>query len=133
MTLRSHGATAISWCLGRLPISARNNLLRGLVRTLDSSSWHGFFDLSNRLPVYSVTVRTNLGLITGCPRDSLLFRSFVTTGEYVPELVALFRSALSNGGTYIDIGANIGLTLLPMAKLPGVRCIAFEPDPLNFS
>lgn len=36
------------------------------------------------------------------------------------------------GGTYLDIGANIGLTTLPVAQNPLIRCFAFEPEPTNF-
>jgi FkbM family methyltransferase len=39
----------------------------------------------------------------------------------------------SSGGTYIDIGANIGLTTIPLARNSLVHCIAFEPEPVNFS
>jgi FkbM family methyltransferase len=38
----------------------------------------------------------------------------------------------NDGGTYLDIGANIGLTTIPIAQLPDVQCIAFEPAPENF-
>ena len=36
------------------------------------------------------------------------------------------------GGTYLDIGANIGLMTVPFARDPRIRCLAFEPDPTNF-
>ena len=36
------------------------------------------------------------------------------------------------GGTYLDIGANIGLTTIPVAQNPKVHCIALEPEPTNF-
>ena len=37
-----------------------------------------------------------------------------------------------HGGTYLDIGANIGLTVIPIAQNPQVACHAFEPEPTNF-
>ena len=37
-----------------------------------------------------------------------------------------------HGGTYLDIGANIGLTVIPIAQNPQVACYAFEPEPTNF-
>lgn len=39
----------------------------------------------------------------------------------------------SHGGTYLDIGANIGLTTVPIAQNPDVTCISFEPEPRNFA
>jgi FkbM family methyltransferase len=134
MMLRRYVVMATRSCLGTLPRSVQRVLFHALTMKVDNrDAWSGFFDLCKRLPVDSVTVETTLGRIAGSPRDNLLFRPFVATGEYVPELIALFRAALIGGGTYIDIGANIGLTLLPIATLPNVRCIAFEPDPLTFS
>src|SRR5207244_2335464 len=35
-------------------------------------------------------------------------------------------------GTFLDIGANIGLTTLPVAQYRQVHCHAFEPDPETF-
>lgn len=35
-------------------------------------------------------------------------------------------------GTYVDVGANIGLTLIPIARLGGIKCIGVEPEPGNF-
>ena len=32
----------------------------------------------------------------------------------------------------MDVGADIGLTTIPFACNPRVRCIAFEPEPVNF-
>lgn len=38
----------------------------------------------------------------------------------------------AGSGTYLDIGANIGLTTIPVAQNPRVACKAFEPAPHNF-
>ena len=40
--------------------------------------------------------------------------------------------AARGGGTLIDVGANIGLFTLPLARNPLVSCRLFEPDPLNY-
>ena len=32
----------------------------------------------------------------------------------------------------MDIGANIGLMTIPIARNPLIRCLAFEPEPVNF-
>lgn len=47
----------------------------------------------------------------------------------------LFTLALRPGDTFIDIGANIGMTALVAARLvqPGGRLFAFEPNPQAFS
>jgi FkbM family methyltransferase len=41
------------------------------------------------------------------------------------------RMFAGEGGTYLDIGANIGLTTIPIAQNRMVRCLAFEPEPVN--
>ena len=46
-------------------------------------------------------------------------------------LTAFF--AAHGGGDYIDVGANIGLTTIPVAQNPNVECLALEPEPSNFS
>jgi FkbM family methyltransferase len=40
---------------------------------------------------------------------------------------------LRGGGTYVDVGANIGLTTIPVAQNPSVDCVALEPEPSNFN
>ena len=45
-------------------------------------------------------------------------------------LAASFSEA---GGAYLDTGASIGLTTLPVARNPLVNCFAFEPEPTNFA
>lgn len=46
----------------------------------------------------------------------------------------LFQS-VKPGFVIVDVGANIGATVLPLAKAAGVqgRVFAFEPDPVNFA
>lgn len=49
-----------------------------------------------------------------------------------PQLHGVLLHALSGGGVYWDIGANIGGTSLPIARaLPSAKVFAFEPSPLN--
>lgn len=73
------------------------------------------------------------GLIQSSLNDGLLLPSYARAGVYEPRLVALFHDFFgsNNGGTYLDIGANIGLTTIPVAQDARVRCLAFEPDPTN--
>jgi FkbM family methyltransferase len=53
--------------------------------------------------------------------------------HYEPETVALLDELLAGGGTFLDIGANIGFFTLHVAsKHKGVRVVAFEPNPSLF-
>jgi FkbM family methyltransferase len=53
-------------------------------------------------------------------------------GSYEPETLKLGREILSAGGTYADVGANVGLHLACWGSLPGVTAIAVEPLPSNY-
>ena len=65
-------------------------------------------------------------------RDNLQ-RTLFYTGSYIPRLLALLLSELRAGDICVDVGANIGVYALPMAKrlerLGGGSVYAFEPAP----
>ena len=56
-------------------------------------------------------------------------------GHSEPDLFAFYDSFLKKGMLAVDVGANIGLHTLFMAKRvsPGGRVLSFEPSPKNFS
>jgi FkbM family methyltransferase len=53
-------------------------------------------------------------------------RELVESGGYETETLALALSILKSGGTFIDIGANIGLFSIPASKLEGVDVISVD-------
>ncbi len=55
-------------------------------------------------------------------------------GHYAPQIVDTIKALLSPGAVAIDVGANIGCMMLPMAWQVGPtgRVIAFEPEPECF-
>lgn len=64
--------------------------------------------------------------------DRVVFAAYRELGTWSPALVALIADLLgSAGGTFIDVGANLGLVTIPVAARTGARCIAFEPEPRN--
>ncbi len=58
-------------------------------------------------------------------------RTFFSGRYYQGELTAVFRQLLRDGDTHLDVGANIGCTVLIAASVVGERgkVIAFEPNP----
>lgn len=90
-----------------------------------------FAALSGRLGVRTITADGAIGRFQGLPGDMVL-RGYMKTGDYCPGLRRLIRRCLGGGGDFIDIGANIGLVLVPISRLEGVRCFGFEADPVNF-
>jgi FkbM family methyltransferase len=86
-----------------------------------------------RLDYLYLCAEGKYGLMQSSLNDGLLLPTYGRTGSYDEDLAALFREffAKHDGGTYLDIGANIGLTVIPIAADPKVKCLAFEPDPVN--
>jgi hypothetical protein len=86
--------------------------------------------LKNRpQPCYDLMVRgTRMRLF---PFDNTVERKLIfRPDQYCQEEIRYLLQVLAGGGTYVDIGANVGALTLPIAKLSGVRVIAVEPGPL---
>ena len=84
--------------------------------------------------VSGFVVKGSLGTYQTGIHDSVMLPIYARTGTWATrtnaELATFFGDA---PGTYLDIGANIGLTTVPIAHKPAVQCIAFEPEPENFA
>ena len=67
------------------------------------------------------------------PADYAVGHTVARTGSYEPDVSATLRQLLRPGGTFVDIGANIGWFSLLAASVvgPGGRVIAVEPNPHN--
>jgi FkbM family methyltransferase len=81
-------------------------------------------------PVFDVAVRgINLRLY---PADNVGERKFLFMPQFFdPEEMTLLATRLPQDGTFVDIGANVGLYTLNAARAlgPRGRIIAFEPGP----
>jgi FkbM family methyltransferase len=73
-------------------------------------------------------------LIEGSICDASILRSYALRKNWAGQSNAFFAALFERhrGGTYIDVGANIGLTTIPIARDPRVSCKAFEPEPDNY-
>lgn len=84
--------------------------------------------------VVEIAAQGDHGIVSSAWNDRFVLPEYSETGTFartvIETLVDFFAS--SNGGTYLDIGANIGLTTIPIARNPAVHCFAFEPEPVNF-
>jgi FkbM family methyltransferase len=127
-------AKVILRSLGRkLPWGAKRALLDGMVGGLNR--FEIFQEMGHALGVESVSVRGKNGLAWGSLNDRWLLGAYALRREWSSEMIELFQHFFSanDGGTYLDIGANIGLTLFPIAQNPRVQCYGFEPEPRNFA
>ena len=74
------------------------------------------------------------GIVTSAWNDLCVLPEYAETGTFASTItLALIDFFSADGGTYMDVGANIGLTTIPLARNLRVRCMAFEPEPTNFS
>jgi FkbM family methyltransferase len=72
--------------------------------------------------------------LASLPENYLSFELFWRGGGYYEPVTTLLAQAfVQPGDTFIDVGANIGFyTLALSASHPGLRVIAFEPNPKNY-
>jgi FkbM family methyltransferase len=86
------------------------------------------------LGISKIRAKGEYGDISGFIDDSHIFGVYVRDGVWSPHINAIFVEYFSNRicGTFLDIGANIGLTTIPVARNRHICCHAFEPDPDNF-
>jgi FkbM family methyltransferase len=73
------------------------------------------------------------GTFEGSIDDDVVHGHYRREGTWAPELHALLVDGLfpTGKGTFLDVGANIGLVCIPLVERRGVRCLAFEPEPRN--
>ena len=109
-----------------ITLSTLSRLPRSYVRRL-------FYALARELDVSMLEIDGRNGVFTGYVRD-LIFTHYVLDNTWSAEICAIARSVFDGkpAGTFLDIGANIGLTLVPVAQNPAITCLAFEPEPRNF-
>ena len=68
------------------------------------------------------------GLATDTISQQILF-----TGYYDDNLTQFIQKIGRNGGTFVDVGANIGIsTAYFVNKYPNVKLIAIEASPINY-
>ena len=74
------------------------------------------------------------GLFEGSSADRVVMAEYRTLGTWAKGLVSLVVDRLfgDGPGTFIDVGANIGLVAVPVVQRTGSIGIAFEPEPRNF-
>jgi FkbM family methyltransferase len=74
------------------------------------------------------------GTFEGAAVDRVVMGEYRTLGTWAKGLVSLTVDRLfgAGPGTFIDVGANIGLVVVPVVERTGSIGIAFEPEPRNF-
>ena len=89
--------------------------------------------LADDLHITGCTVEGELGRFEGSVHDNAAWGMYAREGIYDAAYQSFVLDVMTAGGTYIDVGANIGFTVIPLAeRRPDLACHAFEPAPENF-
>ncbi len=102
----------------------------------DIGPWSLFARIAPECNIVAVQVTGEYGIIQSASSDNVILRHYAETGTWAKRTNELLRSFFSGRGAgfYVDVGANIGLTTIPIAQQErAVRCIAIEPDPTNYA
>jgi FkbM family methyltransferase len=131
---------AVRVALSALSGNALDTVLDELCTVLktDYSRRRSRFRLLNRLAVDSHVVALKVvgdyGMMQSAAGDSHILFRYSEERRFAGRTNKLISQFFGDGpGSYIDVGANIGMTIVPIARNPLVQCQAFEPEPVNFA
>jgi FkbM family methyltransferase len=133
------GNTLAKWGIAgfarAFPHRARKVLMMELCKSATATDAYSVFqELGRRCGIVDIRIPGDCGLIEGALADRGVLASYVRTRRWAPTLTQIVERFFTahDKGTYIDIGANIGLTTIPIARHAFVHCKAFEPEPQTF-
>jgi FkbM family methyltransferase len=116
-----------------LPFRIRRFALEELARAQDLRGFAVAGEIARSVGVAGFVAEGASGSIRGALDDEAALAVYARNGAWSLQETTIFTQAFADrGGTYIDVGANIGLTVIPIAQIPHVECFAFEPEPHNF-
>jgi FkbM family methyltransferase len=131
MPRADYARTALRTLVRKLPWGANEAVFEALLARMGPDQMMA--RVAPQLEHLQLSANGEYGLVQSAVNDGFLLSAYAKNGVYEPRMASLFGRffAEHGGGTYLDIGANIGLTTLPVARDPRVHCLAFEADPTN--
>lgn len=112
-----------------LPWGVRQAFLHGMIA---DDNYNFFRRIAKENNICGLVACGDYGFIQGKLDDASVFLTYARTGKWAEQTTNLFIDFLQSGGSYIDIGGNIGLTTIPIAQNKIIKCIVFEPHPDNY-
>jgi FkbM family methyltransferase len=108
---------------------------RGIERLPFNLLYEVFYQSGRALGVRGYEVAGDVGTFIGPFNDQSIIKQYLRNRTLSPVIVKLFTEffASRGGGTFYDLGANIGMVTVPLAQDARVSCVCFEPDPGNFA
>ncbi|HEV2677311.1 MAG TPA: FkbM family methyltransferase [Aliidongia sp.] len=93
-----------------------------------------FYQSARTLGIQSYEAHGDEGSFFGPIYDQSVIKSYLANGSWSKNILSMFREYFGDEpGTMYDIGGNIGLIAIPIAKNPRIRTVSFEPEPRNCS
>ena len=129
--MKSLAKSLIKRFASALPWGAREAMLAALCAEV--GRYQMLMRLAAEVNVVAFCVRGRYGTLQGSARDASILRTYAETGVWAERTVDLIRNYFKeSGGVYVDVGANIGATVIPVAENPKVSCLALEPEPATY-
>lgn len=131
LPLKTLARKALARAATGIPLRARRALMQALAPEGDFTM---FQTLAQGTGVQGLRVSGAYGVIEGSIYDHAILARYARTKTWCATENQFFVRFFERhgAGTYLDIGANLGLTTIPIAQNPAVSCVAFEPEPVNF-
>lgn len=131
-SLKSGVAALLGSMARSLPWGAREAVFASLCER--RGPFASLSDLAQQLGVETFVVPGKYGRMQSSSKDCSILASYARTGEFAERSNGLLMRFLATPepSSYIDIGANIGMTTIPVAQYPHVACMAVEPEPINY-
>ena len=100
---------------------------------IESNPSESLAKLIEESSIDSLVIQGRLGTFEGPASDTAITQKLALSGEWSPKLIESIIAFFgrNRSGTYLDIGANIGLTCIPIAAR-SINTVAVEANPKNF-
>ena len=130
--MKSLAKEALTRIVGWMPASVQRMAIERVASR--ANAYEVFQSLGRGFGVKNIQIDGEYGLIEGSIDDGSILARYGRTKLWAARSNQVFSDffAARGGGTYLDVGANIGLTTIPIARNAQVLCVAFEPEPKNY-
>jgi FkbM family methyltransferase len=78
-------------------------------------------------------VKDDCGVRLQLDPEDYIGHAICFTGSFEPISLGLAQRLMKEGGTFLDVGSNIGLYSCSLSRIPGVRCLAVDASARAFS
>src|ERR1044072_5984149 len=105
--------------------------MRGIIKVLIRALPFGvkfelFYQMGRALGVTAYQAQGSSGPIFGHLYDQTLIKSYLRNGKWSDDIAGMISAALKGaptGGTFYDIGANVGTVILPVSQNIWINCV----------